>query len=171
MLGVSMSIAVGQATPDDASALQALNRAFNADDTDLAWIICQLRNKGTQEHVFVACRDGLVIGFCCLSITSSFCRHAVRAEVTELFVHPEHRRSGAARKLLAAAERLAAESDIGEFFVLTNKNNSAGRSLYKSRGYVEGNDLLYRKKDWPNQITGANARKRASLSSDRSPAG
>ena len=139
-----MSIEIRRATPDDASALQSLNRAFNGDETDLAWVTSHLRKKDSAEHVLVACREGVVIGFCCFSITTSFCRQVARAEITELFVQPEHRRSGAAGQLLATAEHLAAEFSTGEFFVLTNKNNTASRSLYTGRGYVEGNDVLYR---------------------------
>ena len=144
-----MSFSIRRAVPKDTIALRALNRAFNDEEADTKWIEKHLGRRRTTEHVFVAVEDRTLIGFCCICITSSFCRSTPKAEVTEIYVAAEHRRKRVAQRMIAAAVQLADKLEVSEFFVLTNKQNSAGRCLYESLGFVEGNDMLYRRKKRP----------------------
>jgi GNAT superfamily N-acetyltransferase len=135
-----------RAVAGDAAALRALNREFNGDSTSLRWIQRRLTEAEAAERVFVSVEANKVIGFCCVTVVKSCCREKPRAEVTELFVAKTHRRNGVATGLMLAAAQHADSADVGEFFVLTNKMNGAGRRFYESLGYVEGNDTLYRRK-------------------------
>jgi len=139
------AIAIRRARIGDATQLQALNREFNRDRTPLGWMKQQLANVDAVETVFVALNERKIVGFCCVTIVPSFCRENPRAEITELFVLKPSRRTGVAKALMAAAERHADGAGVAEFFVLTNKLNHQGRSFYKSLGYLEGNDLLFRR--------------------------
>ena len=140
-----MSFTVRRAVLGDAASLRALNREFNDQDTAIEWIENHMGKRSTPEHVFVAVEKKAVIGFCCVNITSSFCRSTPKAEVTEIYVVPEHRRKRVAQRLLIAAVQLADKLAVTEFVVLTNKQNEAGRHLYESLGFVEGCDMLYRR--------------------------
>ena len=140
------TLLIRRATVGDAAALQALNQQFNADETPLHWIEKRLSDAVPVERVFVATNSSEVIGFCCITVASSFCRERSRAEITELFVAGPHRRKGVAKELMKAAARHAGDAGVNEFFVLTNKMNKAARSFYESLGYAKANDTLYRRK-------------------------
>jgi ribosomal protein S18 acetylase RimI-like enzyme len=56
--------------------------------------------------------------------------------IHDLFVRPDVRRSGCARRLMAAAQQFARESGADAVFLETAKNNLAAQALYESLGYV-----------------------------------
>lgn len=62
---------------------------------------------------------------------------AEEAEVLTLAVHPEYRRRGAARSLLAAAMALAREQAAQTMVLEVAIGNAAARALYEHAGFVE----------------------------------
>ena len=59
------------------------------------------------------------------------------AELTRVYVRPEARGQGAARRLLAAAEAVAAEWGVAAIRLDTRADLVEARALYASSGYVE----------------------------------
>jgi len=56
--------------------------------------------------------------------------------IHDLFVRPDVRRSGSARRLMAVAQQFARESGADAVFLETAKTNLAAQALYESLGYV-----------------------------------
>ena len=59
------------------------------------------------------------------------------AELLTLAVHPDHRRAGRGRALLAAFETVARVRGAGEAFLEVAETNAAARALYAGAGYGE----------------------------------
>jgi RimJ/RimL family protein N-acetyltransferase len=77
----------------------------------------------------VADADGKLVGTALLSWDGRW------AWVTRLAVHPDYRRRGIARKLMAEIERAAAELRASQISLLTHRENAAAIGLYESLGY------------------------------------
>ncbi|WP_265520215.1 GNAT family N-acetyltransferase [Oerskovia flava] len=103
----------------------AARGGFEADDADL----------GREVLVaFVAYRDGEPVGTVALRRPEPGAP-AGAAEVKKLFVVPRGRRSGAARELMAAAERAARERGLRRLLLETGIRQPAAITLYRSLGY------------------------------------
>ncbi|MDB5072324.1 MAG: N-acetyltransferase [Candidatus Eremiobacteraeota bacterium] len=63
--------------------------------------------------------------------------------LNDLFVTPEHRRSGAARALMQRAERHAAETGSAGLNLSTATDNVNAQALYESEGYVRDAEFVY----------------------------
>ncbi|WP_159997485.1 N-acetyltransferase [Roseomonas sp. 18066] len=63
-----------------------------------------------------------------------------RAEVSKLMVHPEARRQGIARQVLAALDEIAWEEDRS-LLVLDTRAGDAGEPLYRSLGWIEAGSI------------------------------
>jgi len=62
---------------------------------------------------------------------------AGEAEILTIAVHPEARRRGVGRRLLAAAAEGALLRDAGELFLEVSHSNDAARALYLSAGFIQ----------------------------------
>jgi len=62
---------------------------------------------------------------------------AGEAEILTIAVHPEARRQGIGRRLLAAAAEGALLRDAGELFLEVSCENSAALALYKAAGFIQ----------------------------------
>ncbi|MBC7303193.1 MAG: GNAT family N-acetyltransferase [Nocardia sp.] len=63
-------------------------------------------------------------------------RRQGESEIRKMFVVPDHRREGLARRLLTSLERFAAESSAERVLLETGSYNRAAIALYTSVGYV-----------------------------------
>ncbi|MCP1183479.1 N-acetyltransferase [Paenibacillus sp. 1781tsa1] len=63
--------------------------------------------------------------------------------LNDLFVHPDYRQKGIARKLLQAAKRLASERGVLRISLSTELNNTQAQALYESEGYARDTKFMY----------------------------
>ena len=136
------------ATLDDLDLVAPLfdaYRQFYEQAPDLALARRFLRDR-LQHHesvVLLASDDERpAIGFC--QLYPSFC--SVEAKpiyaLYDLFVSPAARRSGAARMLLEAAHRLAADTGKARMDLTTARTNKSAQGAYESLGWVRDEVFL-----------------------------
>ena len=126
------------ATADDASTLDSLNAVFNGSSDGPEAIMKRIADPRRVDIPLLAEVDGQVAGFACLRIVPNLFYPEPYAELTELYVEPDHRRRGVGRALVAFAEELAKEKGAKSMKILTGDDNEAALGLY--RGMVYEND-------------------------------
>ena len=87
------------------------------------------------EQLLVAEDGEAVIGLLSLRIVPYLSEDAPYAEVTELFVVPERRRGGVARRLLSEAEGIARGRGCTTIHVNAWRDNFQAQDLYHVAGY------------------------------------
>jgi ribosomal protein S18 acetylase RimI-like enzyme len=94
------------------------------------------RMERDESVVFVAERDGKLLGF--TQLYPTFCSVAAAPifVLYDLFVAPEARRGGVARALMRAAAEHARQAGAVRLELATAKTNHAGQALYESLGWV-----------------------------------
>lgn len=134
------------ATEKDAEQLLLLNEAFNGKGLTTSDDIKESLSHNLREVVVVAEEKGIVAGFVCVQIKSSFCYQGDLAEITEVFVAPEYRRKKLASKMLAYAEEYCkSQYRIHDFALLTGRGNHAAQALYRLQGYQEEEEMFMTK--------------------------
>lgn len=95
----------------------------------------------TGENIVLVIRDhGEVVALCwCVIFDPGTGREG---EVAEVYVRPDHRGRGLARRLLARAVALFAEREVTFAAVWTHANNSAAVRLYRSAGFEPTEQLV-----------------------------
>lgn len=89
-----------------------------------------LNELGREDGFFgLAVDNGTVIGFCILRSAAD------EAELYQIAVHDQYRRSGTADRLLEAAERWCREKGIRSVYLEVRKSNSAAIALYKKHHF------------------------------------
>jgi ribosomal protein S18 acetylase RimI-like enzyme len=67
----------------------------------------------------------------------------VRDEVEQVYVAAQHRGSGVAQRLLAAAERQVAENGFTEAWLAVVASNARARAFYARAGWLDRGPILY----------------------------
>lgn len=98
--------------------------------------------------LLVAQQDGQIVGTVQLHAAES-ANGAHRGEVAKLLVHPERRRQGIARALMAALED-EAQRESKLLLVLDTREGDPSNDLYRSLGYREGGRIP----DWARDAAG-----------------
>lgn len=114
-------------------------RQFYGSSADRATATRFIRDRiQNNESVIIlaSSEDKQVIGFC--QLYPIFCSIEAKPiySLSDLFVTPEARRSGAGRALLLAAERYAAKNGMAKMELTTAKTNKTAQALYESLGWV-----------------------------------
>jgi len=130
------------ATVADVDAIAPLFDAYHqfyqqAPSLDVAKRFLRERLQSNESTVLLALNAAQqAIGFCQLYPT--FCSVEAKPIYTlyDLFVTPHARRTGAAKALLQAAERLAHDSGKVRMDLTTAKTNQAAQAAYASLGWV-----------------------------------
>lgn len=120
------------ATPLDVPALMGLWEVAAENDarpTDSAEKIETLIARDPDACTVAATVDGRIVG----SLISGW--DGWRAHLYRLAVHPDVRRQGLARRLLAHAETRLVALGAGRIDAMVLEGNELGRSLWKSSGY------------------------------------
>ena len=136
------AIHVRRATLDDLPELSRLFDAYRqfyqqAADLDKARAFIRARLQQNESVIYLAENaTGQAIGLC--QLYPSFCS-LIAAPIyvlSDLFVAPEARRTGAARGLMTAVERDAREAGFARLDLTTAKTNMPAQNLYESVGWV-----------------------------------
>jgi GNAT superfamily N-acetyltransferase len=97
--------------------------------------------------VFLSEQAGRALGFCMVRIQRAprIHRDALRAEIGEVFVRPEARRTGIGRELVAAALGWLRGHAIERVVVSVIRDNDAGRAFWRAQGFDALMDVLERR--------------------------
>ena len=135
-------ITIRVAQPSDAPELARLNAAFNDVYEPPEVVRARLDHPERVETPLIAVVGRRAVGFAALRLVPCVFYADAHAELTELYVEPGWRRRGIARRLIALAERLAAEGGAGELTILTGDDNAPAQALYRSLGYEDADVAL-----------------------------
>lgn len=106
-----------------------------APDPDGARAFLRERLQSGDSVVLIAERDRRFVGFAQLYPSFSSVSMKRLWILNDLFVAPAHRRSGAGRALLAAADDLARATSAKGLVLATQKTNAAAQALYRAHGW------------------------------------
>jgi GNAT superfamily N-acetyltransferase len=103
----------------------------------------QERFQNNDSTVFVACDDGLMVGFIQLfpSLSSVSMKRVWISN--DLFVQEAHRKQGSAKLLMSAAEDFARTTGAVRIILSTQVSNVVAQSLYESLGYCKDEDFYH----------------------------
>lgn len=106
---------------------------FEREEAEAFWKSRLAGLRAGERHLLVARLDSKIVGTVMLELApQDNGRH--RAEVAKLMVHPQARRQGLSRKLLAAVEGLA--SSLGRtLLVLDTVTGDTAEGIYPKAGY------------------------------------
>lgn len=124
---------IRRAMASDAEQLGILNMEFNGVTDRTTESIRESLENNRQEMVIVHEENGQLTGFVCVQIKKSFCYNEWTAEVTEVYVRPEHRRQGIASRMIAFAECLP---QVTRMELLTGSKNLTAQAVYAKLGYT-----------------------------------
>lgn len=101
-----------------------------------------MRLAAEQSAVFLACQDGAAIGL--MQLYPGFCSLALGPIwiLNDLFVAPNHRRSGAASALLERARRFGEINGAAYLQLSTARDNHAAQALYERHGWQQDRVFL-----------------------------
>lgn len=120
-----------------------LYRQFYEQDSNivLAKEFIQSRVDRAESVIFVATEQGEAIGFC--QLYPSFCS-VIAAPIYilyDLYVKPDYRKQGVAKKLMLTAEAHATKTGKKRLELSTAKTNVSAQKLYESLGWVKDEEF------------------------------
>lgn len=121
--------------PSDAVALARLQSAFIGEAVHPVEAAARLSSSRGVEHPFIAEIDGQAVGFASLRLVPYLGEGAPYAELSELFVVPEHRHKGVAQALIEAVAALARARGATSLIVMTGHDNEAAIASYRRAGF------------------------------------
>ena len=134
-------IDVRRATPADGPAYIALVRALAAfeklpppDDAAAARLVADAFGDHPRYELWIAELDGAVAAYAVTFATYSTFRGKPSLVLEDLFVHPDHRRRGVARAVLARLRGEAEARGCGRFEWFVLDWNEDAQTLYASVG-------------------------------------
>jgi diamine N-acetyltransferase len=94
--------------------------------------------RSTSQRVLVAEKQGVVVGYAVLQVrqraANAFCFERRWLELDNLGVHPDHRRGGVARSLVARAKALARDEGFPGLELNSWCFNSAAQAAFAAMG-------------------------------------
>ncbi|RPE08958.1 GNAT family N-acetyltransferase [Chitinophaga lutea] len=87
--------------------------------------------------------DGTLIGFTQLYPVFSSIGMKKAWILNDLYVAPEHRRKGAARKLIAASRELGERTSARYIMLQTHITNTTAQALYEDEGFKRDDEFYY----------------------------
>jgi ribosomal protein S18 acetylase RimI-like enzyme len=112
-------------------------------DREASRAFVEARMEAEESVVFLAVDEaGEAVGFTQLYPLFSSVRMVRIFVLNDLFVTPEARGRGAARALIAAAERFAKEEGAASLSLSTAHDNVAARSLYRAMGWTPEENFI-----------------------------
>jgi GNAT superfamily N-acetyltransferase len=124
---------------EEVSKLFDQYRVFYNQPSDLesARAFMQERFQKNDSTVFAVRNNGRMVGY--TQLFPSFSSVSMKRVwiLNDLFVQETHRKKGAAKLLMTAAENFARETGAVRIILSTHASNIAAQSLYESFGYGE----------------------------------
>ena len=121
--------------PADARLLN--NVADDVFDDPIIPLTAQEFLADPRHRLVVALDNNVIIGFVSAVIYLHPDKPAPELWINEIGVAPTHQRQGIGKALLQAMLKIAKHSGCREAWVLTERENTAAMSIYKSTGGVE----------------------------------
>ena len=132
-----VSVAVRQATPDDAPALSILLDRFDGMGATPEQVAARMRACQGVLTTFLGMVDGEAVGFACLRLVPHLQGDEPYAELTDIYVEPPFRRRGVARALIAHVEAAARSAGATDVAIITGFDNETAQSAYRAVGYAD----------------------------------
>ena len=109
---------------------------LETETKDEAYIQTWFADRGPRYAVFVAERDGEILGWASIN---SYNKRAAYNGVGDLsiYIHRNHRGQGVGKRLLAELENWGRAHAFYKFVLFTFPFNALGQGLYKKAGYRE----------------------------------
>ena len=126
------------------NSTEQTRRALNPVDDSREGIARYL--KRNPDTCFAAVTEDRIIGV----ILSG--HDGRRGIIHHMCVHPDHRRSGIASRLVAEAEEALQKEGIRKIFGLVFKDNDGANAFWEDRGYSLRTNLNYRNKSLDQNI-------------------
>lgn len=130
------TIAVHQATPDDAAELARMLGLFDQLGATPEHVAARMQACRHVLTTFIGAVDGQAAGFACLRLVPHLQGDEPYAELTDIYVDAPFRRSGVARALIAQVEAAARAAGASEVVIITGFDNADAQAAYRASGYV-----------------------------------
>jgi GNAT superfamily N-acetyltransferase len=112
-------------------------------DSDAARAFIQERFEKNDSTIFVVRDNSLMVGFTQLFPSLSSVSMKRVWILNDLFVREIHRKKGAAKLLMYAAETFARETGAVRIILSTQISNAAAQALYESLGYRKDENFYH----------------------------
>jgi ribosomal protein S18 acetylase RimI-like enzyme len=148
VIGAVQMFEIGFPKPEDVAVLSDLfnqYRVFYDQPSDLAGAEQFIRSRlQAKDSTLLVARDseGICSGFVQLYRIQDSLSLKPAYILYDLFVTPTHRRQGAARALLEAAEQTAREEGCAYIVLDTAANNEPAKTLYRGYGYAPDSNFI-----------------------------
>lgn len=93
--------------------------------------------EGSSAHIFVAEEDNRIVGIAFFNIGISVKKGGKYVWLNDLYVHPDYRNRGIAKKILLKLIHWAEGEGCKGIELETGINNAATKALYNSLGFYE----------------------------------
>ena len=122
--------------------LELLNTLFTMEEDFLfqeevqrRGILLMLREQGRERQVFVAEKDGKILGMCSIQAIISTAEGAVVGLVEDVVVREGFRGNGIGNALMEAVDGWAKKHDLKRLQLLADRGNTPALEFYESKGW------------------------------------
>jgi GNAT superfamily N-acetyltransferase len=130
------TIAVRQATPDDAPKLARMLNIFDGMGATPEQVAARMLVCRDVLTTYLGELDGRPVGFACLRLVPHIQGDEPYAELTDIYVDAPYRRHGVARALIAQLEAAARAAGASEMVIITGFDNEGAQAAYRANGYA-----------------------------------
>lgn len=144
-----MELVVRDCVPDDAAAIQTLNREEMGYDYPLSEVKKKLAYllSGDKDRLFVAELAGEVVGYI-HACTYEQTYVVSLKDIMGIAVSHHHQRQGIGKALLRRAEAWAKESGASGIRLVSGETRTNAHAFYRHMGYTSNKKQLNFKKQW-----------------------
>ena len=128
-------ISIRAAEGRDLPSLAALLSQSTGLETSAIQVHARLSKSQGIEHPIVATIEEQVVGFASLRLAPCLGEDGPYAEVSELFVLPQHRQHGIGAALLSDLEKRARAAGATGWSVIVDAENASAMGLYRKQGF------------------------------------
>lgn len=127
------------------SLVFAMEKDFQADKDKQRRGLQLILQSGSERHLWVAEKNGRVVGMCSAQLLVSTAESGWKALVEDVAVDEVCRRQGIGRKLLGEVVNWARIYGVTRVDLLADRNNEKGLSFYRQLGWKTTNLIALQK--------------------------